>query len=611
MKIVGEDGREPSHEPARAPRRAAAVVAALALPLVAASPALAEKPAGPLASRPSGRTIARAQIAGDGFDPTLQGTGSGMLIGGGVNFFVNAGITFSTASSASGAMSEASMTASRTDVSTASGGTTATQLNDAFDGYNALAVHIGDNAPSGPAQTGDPNYVIYSKNGAGGYGCDDREVEMAPQLVTDGVSSVTMSRSVWVGADAPVERTLDVFENIGTTPVTLTAYAASNLGSDSNTRITGSSSGDLAAGLDDTWVGTFQAFSGTTSSDPRLAHVLQGPGADVRLRDVAFADGSDNPTWDYQLTLQPGETRAIANYVVVEANQAAAAQRAAAIVADPPTDCMTDPERAELANFNLDKTAPTLSLPSTQTVTASGDDGAVVDFTATANDDADGSVPVTCTPASGGVFPVGTTTVTCTATDRHGNVATGSFDVVVAAAPPVETPPASGPPAPQQPATVKPKPVVRRAPRLMAPRTTSYTVGPRCSTPVGGKLPQLVARYRLSAAATVTYSIQTRPLAHPWTRCPKPLPAGSSPPARDWRTLTSVKRQERAGQHTIAFMRRALDATQAQDAAAIEQIGKVSLKPGSYRLVIVARNKRGTDRNVRNFVVLVRPTGRR
>ena len=43
----------------------------------------------------------------------------------------------------------------------------------------------------------------------------------------------------------------------------------------------------------------------------------------------------------------------------------------------------------------------------------------------------DGTVSVTCTPASGASFPLGKTTVTCTATDAHGNTATASFQVWV------------------------------------------------------------------------------------------------------------------------------------------------------------------------------------
>src|ERR1041384_2670620 len=53
-----------------------------------------------------------------------------------------------------------------------------------------------------------------------------------------------------------------------------------------------------------------------------------------------------------------------------------------------------------------------------------------VNFTTTASDNCPG-LTVVCTPASGSIFPVGTTTVTCTATDASSNTATCSFTVTV------------------------------------------------------------------------------------------------------------------------------------------------------------------------------------
>ncbi|UKF26996.1 endo-1,4-beta-xylanase [Clavibacter nebraskensis] len=46
-------------------------------------------------------------------------------------------------------------------------------------------------------------------------------------------------------------------------------------------------------------------------------------------------------------------------------------------------------------------------------------------------DTRDGNVRVLCAPPRSGIFPVGTTTVTCTAKDRAGNVRTSEFDVIV------------------------------------------------------------------------------------------------------------------------------------------------------------------------------------
>lgn len=79
-----------------------------------------------------------------------------------------------------------------------------------------------------------------------------------------------------------------------------------------------------------------------------------------------------------------------------------------------------------------DLTAPALTLPAAVTAAATGPSGAAVTYdAATASDLVDGNVGVTCLPASGAVFPLGTTPVACTATDEAGNDASGAFDVTV------------------------------------------------------------------------------------------------------------------------------------------------------------------------------------
>ncbi|MFZ3018130.1 MAG: HYR domain-containing protein [Gallionella sp.] len=57
----------------------------------------------------------------------------------------------------------------------------------------------------------------------------------------------------------------------------------------------------------------------------------------------------------------------------------------------------------------------------------------------TANDAVSGILPVTCVPASGSIFPLGITAVSCTATDAAGNSASAGFTVTVTAAPPPTT----------------------------------------------------------------------------------------------------------------------------------------------------------------------------
>jgi probable HAF family extracellular repeat protein len=83
---------------------------------------------------------------------------------------------------------------------------------------------------------------------------------------------------------------------------------------------------------------------------------------------------------------------------------------------------------------SIDKTAPDLVLPANITVDATSPLGAVVSYTVTASDKLSGMVTVECTVPSGSTFPVGKTSVGCTATDHAGNPGSGSFVVTVLSA---------------------------------------------------------------------------------------------------------------------------------------------------------------------------------
>jgi hypothetical protein len=85
-------------------------------------------------------------------------------------------------------------------------------------------------------------------------------------------------------------------------------------------------------------------------------------------------------------------------------------------------------------NLDLDTSPPTLSCPSSVLV---GDrigtpPGEIVTFSVTASDCKDPSPQIVCVPPSGSFFPIGTTLVTCTATDAFGNRSSCRFPVTVA-----------------------------------------------------------------------------------------------------------------------------------------------------------------------------------
>jgi hypothetical protein len=87
------------------------------------------------------------------------------------------------------------------------------------------------------------------------------------------------------------------------------------------------------------------------------------------------------------------------------------------------------------ATVLIDKTAPSITVPAAAvTAEATGSGGATVNYAAlvSISDALSGLAPgAGCAPASATMFPVGTTTVTCQATDLAGNSAMKSFTVTV------------------------------------------------------------------------------------------------------------------------------------------------------------------------------------
>lgn len=95
-----------------------------------------------------------------------------------------------------------------------------------------------------------------------------------------------------------------------------------------------------------------------------------------------------------------------------------------------------------------DTTPPVVTVPSDITQSTTDSNGMTVSFTVIATDNIDGTITPTCTPVSDSLFPIGTTTVTCTATDSSSNTGSDSFTVTINqntiipdTTPPVITPP--------------------------------------------------------------------------------------------------------------------------------------------------------------------------
>jgi hypothetical protein len=120
----------------------------------------------------------------------------------------------------------------------------------------------------------------------------------------------------------------------------------------------------------------------------------------------------------------------------------------------------------------VDTKPPIITLPAPIVTQATTSGGEVIAYAVTAVDLVDGPVTASCLPASGSLFPVGVTTVTCNAHDAQNNASPPkTLTVTVTAAP-------SGSP-PPPPTTTSPSPAPFQPPALTKPqRVSAFTTTP-------------------------------------------------------------------------------------------------------------------------------------
>lgn len=212
------------------------------------------------------------------------------------------------------------------------------------------------------------------------------------------------------------------------------------------TRIIEATGGRKLSGIDPDRVAE-AIVEGLTNLPTRVGHRLNAcdPGLTVALdpptRDVV---SGETAAFAETITVSPDAPQGTTLTCTVEfllGTQAPDTSAIGAAAADP----LYEQRVAITVN---DVTAPVVTVDD-RLARAGGDEGTAIDYTATAVDANDGTLTASCTPASGSVFPVGTTTVTCTATDTAGN--TGTDTAAFRVLPPLAPPPDTDPPLPVPP----------------------------------------------------------------------------------------------------------------------------------------------------------------
>lgn len=291
--------------------------------------------------------------------------------------------------------------------------------------------------------------------------------------VISGAADVTAEATGASGASVSYAQPTALDDNDGMRTVSCTPASGSTFPV-GDTTVTCTASDTRGNTASTTFVVTVTPQAGDTtppsiSAPPSQTIEATGPSGAPATFAATATDDNGTPTITY--TNQPGSTFPLGTTVVTATA----------------TDGAGNTASATFSITVRDTTGPAISGATPVTAAATGPSGAVVTFAPTASDLVSGTVAVTCTPASGATFAVGTTTVNCSATDGAGNTSTASFGVTVTAeadtTPPTLTVPGNMTVAADGPSGT----VVTFA--ASASDTVSGALTPACTPPAGSTFP--------------------------------------------------------------------------------------------------------------------------
>jgi hypothetical protein len=184
-------------------------------------------------------------------------------------------------------------------------------------------------------------------------------------LATVAVDSLEMTQQHRMSSTLPVLRSMLTIRNTGAAGRTVQVLMVGDLGSDEDTVVEGTSTGDIIASRQDRWILTSDgAGTDTGGDDPTVGTVVAGAGRNVVtptvLALVATASSPpDRVILAYNVRVPAGGTRRILNFTTLSADPAAAAIDIAnfdTIEALEATGLLADLDaatRAEVVNFPL------------------------------------------------------------------------------------------------------------------------------------------------------------------------------------------------------------------------------------------------------------------
>lgn len=162
-------------------------------------------------------------------------------------------------------------------------------------------------------------------------------------------NGISVTRKIYVPTDQGFARFLEIVTNTTATAQDYTVSLYSNLGSDSQTNLIATSSGDTAFDTNDDWIVTDDIDG---QWDPTLLHIIAGPGGQ---RPSSASLSGDDLRYSYNLNLAPGQTRVVLHFASQNQDQATAIAKAPTLrdLPDYALAGMTTTEMAQVVNFTI------------------------------------------------------------------------------------------------------------------------------------------------------------------------------------------------------------------------------------------------------------------